>query len=157
MFRKANNTAIKLFYFPLLSTDIRFRWRTSSSQHTDKHPQFPSQPSADTEPYYASVWSHGHRTEWVQSPSTFPFFFSQCQRALTGTSLHLSRFKHIPVSDGASDQQCGGQPCSAAAGAVLPAASQPSPTEPDAAVSQPHEPAAIHGCSHTFTQSVTHF
>ena len=67
----------------------------------------------------------------------------------------LARFKHIAVSDGASDQQCGGQPGGAAAGAVFSAASQPPPAEPDAAVSQPHEPAAIHDHCHALTQSVT--
>lgn len=69
--------------------------------------------------------------------------------------LRLSRFKHVAVSDGASDQQRGGQPCGAAAGAVFPAAPQPPPAEPDAAVPQPHEPAAIHGYRHTLAQSVT--
>lgn len=65
------------------------------------------------------------------------------------------RFKHVAVSDGASDQQRGGKSRSAAAGAVFPAAPQPSPAEPDAAVPQPHEPAAVHGYRHTLTQSVT--
>ncbi len=55
-----------------LSPDFRFRWRTSSSQHTDQHPQFPSQPSADAEPHHAPIWSHGHSTEWVLRPSTQP-------------------------------------------------------------------------------------
>lgn len=67
----------------------------------------------------------------------------------------LNRFKHIAVSDGASDQQCGGQPGSAAAGAVFSAAPQPPPAEPDATVSQSHEPAAVHGYCHTLTQYVT--
>lgn len=66
----------------------------------------------------------------------------------------LARFKHIAVSDGASDQQRGGQPRSAAAGAVFPAAPQPPPAEPDAAVPQPHEPAAVHDYCHTL-ESVT--
>lgn len=71
---------------------------------------------------------------------------------MTEIWLCLVRFKHVAVSDSASDQQCGGQPGSVAAGAVYPAASQPTPAEPDAAVSQPHEPAAIHGYCHTLTQ-----
>lgn len=65
------------------------------------------------------------------------------------------RFKHVTVSDGASDQQRGGKPGSFAAGAVFPAAPQPPPAEPDAAVTQPHEPAAIYGHRHALTQSVT--
>lgn len=69
--------------------------------------------------------------------------------------LRLSRFKHVAVSDGASDQQRGGQPRGAAAGAVFPAAPQPPPAEPDAAVPQPHEPAAVHGYRHALAQSVT--
>lgn len=51
------------FHFARLSPDFRLRWRTSSGQHADKHPQFPSQPPADTEPHHASVWSHGDSTE----------------------------------------------------------------------------------------------
>lgn len=69
--------------------------------------------------------------------------------------MHLTRFKHIAISDGASDQQRGRQPCGAAAGAVFPTAPQPPPAEPDAAVPQPHEPAAVHGYCHTLAQSVT--
>lgn len=76
---------------------------------------------------------------------------------LTEVVPRPTRFKHVAVSDGASDQQRDGQPRSAAAGAVLPAAPQPPPAEPDAAVTQPHEPAAVHGYCHTLTQSVTHF
>lgn len=76
---------------------------------------------------------------------------------LTELLSGLARFKHITVSDGASDQQRGWQPCSTAAGAVFPAAPQPPPAEPDATVSQPHEPAAVHGYCHTLTQSVTVF
>lgn len=65
------------------------------------------------------------------------------------------RLEHIAVAVRASDQQRGGQPCSAAACTVLPAAPQPPPAEPDAAVPQPHEPAAVHGYCHTLAQSVT--
>lgn len=60
---KTNVTAIKSFHFPHFSSDFRFRWRTSSCQHSDKHPQLPSQPPADAKPYHASHWSHGHSTE----------------------------------------------------------------------------------------------
>lgn len=71
-----------------------------------------------------------------------------------GGFFFLSRFKHVAVSDGAGDQQRGGKPGSAAARSLLPAASQPPPAEPDAAVPQPHEPAAVHGDCHTLAQSV---
>lgn len=71
--------------------------------------------------------------------------------------MGVARFKHIAVSNGAGDQQRGGKSCSAPAGAVFSAAPQPSSAEPDAAESEPHEPAAVHGLRHTLTQSVTHF
>lgn len=61
------------------------------------------------------------------------------------------RSEHVAVSVGASDQQRGGEPCSAAAGAVLPAAPQSPPAWPDAAVPQP---AALHGHRDSLTQSV---
>lgn len=67
----------------------------------------------------------------------------------------LSRFEHVAVPDGAGDQQRGGQPGGAAARPLLPAAAQPPPAEPDAAVAQPHEPAAVHGVRHTLAQLVT--
>lgn len=70
-------------------------------------------------------------------------------------SAPLSRFKHVAIPDGAGDQQRGGQPGGAAACPLLPAAPQPPPAEPDAAVTQPHEPAAVHGVRHTLAQSVT--
>lgn len=70
--------------------------------------------------------------------------------------MRLTRFEHVAVPDGAGDQQRGGQLGGAAAGSVLSAASQSSPAEPDAAVAEPHEPAAVHGHCHTLTQSVTH-
>lgn len=66
----------------------------------------------------------------------------------------LSRFELVAVPIGASDQQCSGQPGGAAACPVLPAAPQPSPARSDAAVSQPHGTAAVHGDSHTLTQLV---
>lgn len=77
---KTNVTAIKSFHFPHFSSDFRFRWRTSSCQHTDKHPQLPSQPPADAEPYHASLGSHGHSAEWVQSNlyvGRFSFYFPE--------------------------------------------------------------------------------
>lgn len=95
--------------------------------------------------------------DWTQKRhrQSLPLFLSRY--GPTEVSLCVDRFKHIAVPDGACDQQCGREPRSAAAGAVLPAAPQPSPAEPDAAVSQPHEPAAVHGYRHTLAQSVTHF
>lgn len=62
------------------------------------------------------------------------------------------RLEHIAVAVGAGDQQRGRQPGGSAACAVLPAAPQPPPAEPDAAVPQPHEPAAVHGYCHTLAQ-----
>lgn len=62
------------------------------------------------------------------------------------------RLEHIAVAVCAGDQQCGGQPSGAAACAVLPAAPQPPPAESDAAVPQPHEPAALYGYRHTLAQ-----
>lgn len=73
----------------------------------------------------------------------------------TDSDSPRSRFKHVAVPDGARDQQRGGQPGGAAACPLLPAAAQPPPAEPDAAVAQPHEPAALHGVRHTLAQSVT--
>lgn len=73
---------------------------------------------------------------------------------LTEVSLRLTRFEHVAISDGASDQQRGGQLSGAAAGAVFPAAPQPPPSEPDAAVPRPNESAAVHGYCHTLAQSV---
>lgn len=74
---------------------------------------------------------------------------------VTEVPLCPTRFKHIAISVGASDQQRGGQPSGAAAGAVFPAAPQPPPAEPDAAFPQSHESAAVHGNRHTLAQSVT--
>lgn len=140
-----------------LSTDLWFGWRPSSGQHADQHPQFPSQPPADTEPHHASIWSHGHSTEWVHRPCTSVHLKHSYDSIVTpshGGFFCLSRFKHVAVSDGAGDQQRGGQPGGAAARSLLPAAPQPPPAEPDAAVPQPHEPAAVHGDCHTLAQSV---
>lgn len=57
------NLQQQCYNFFNLAPDFRYGRGASSCQHTDQHPQFPSQPPADTEPHHASVWSHGHSTE----------------------------------------------------------------------------------------------
>ncbi len=66
-----------------------------------------------------------------------------------------SRFEHVAGADGTCHQQHYRQSGSIAAGAVLAAAECLAPAA-HATVTQPHEPAALHGLCLTLTQSV-HF
>lgn len=55
-----------------LSLDVCVRWRSATCEHADQHPQLPPHTPADTEPHHASLWSHDHRTEWVNQPINQP-------------------------------------------------------------------------------------
>ncbi|XP_065550426.1 hepatocyte nuclear factor 1-beta isoform X4 [Lathamus discolor] len=119
---------------PSKMTDLSFGGRAAPGEHPDQHPQLVApQPAAVPEPHHGTaLGSHGHRTE----------------------------SQHLAGAERSRYQQRRRQLGSSAARPVLAAAPQPAPAAADAAVAQPHVPAALHGhcdpaaeLAHVYTQT----